>query len=92
LLIVSKYFRIQQHDYRSLQHLVLDGGHAYRSRLLAIAFGNVDPLDWRGGITSAFGSLEQIAQVLIEILAVFRPNLPIHSRGTVWFDTLIGHF
>jgi len=83
-------YRFQQHGYRPLQHLILDGRHTDATSLLAIALRNVDPLDRRSEIAAALHALEQSAQVLLEMLAVITPALSIDSRSTVRFDPLIG--
>jgi hypothetical protein len=82
--------RFQQHGHRPLQHFVLDGGPTEGSSLLAVAFGDMYPLDWRRDVAPAFDPVEQAQQVLFPVLALVGPSLAIHAGSAVRFDPLLG--
>src|SRR5262245_48543886 len=68
----------QEHHYRALKHLILEGWNAQRT-LLPVAFRNVRPLHRWCSVASRLRAFQQVLEVALEILAVFGCRLLVYS-------------
>jgi len=72
--------RLQKHQDRPLEDLVLQRRHPDRPGRARTVFGDVDAAHSRRAVATGLESLEQARQILLQPLRVLRGGDPIHTR------------
>jgi site-specific DNA recombinase len=75
--------RLQHHDDRPLQDLVLQRRYPQRAELVARPFGDVDPPHRRRPLRPRLGAAPKALQVLQQLESVRRGGLAVHAGGRI---------
>src|SRR5205085_11688564 len=77
--------RVQQHDHRPLDDLVLQRGNRERA-LPSVRLGYVDPPARQRPIRSTLDPIVQVPEIALVVCLVVLPRQPIHARRGVFFE------